>query len=197
MRVVGCDCAGLDAAVKTLAEGGVAVIPTDTVYGLAAHPDFPEAVDRLYTIKGRSEKKPIAFLSSSAEAVRNRGFKLSSRAAELARRYWPGALTLVLTDGCVTEGFRVPDYEWTRRLIEKCGGVLRVTSANLSGSQAAVEAAEALKTVGLSADIVVDGGISPGGVASTVVDAANAGGLRLLRAGAIDLQATLSSMSQC
>ena len=87
MRIVGCDSVGLDAACKTLLEGGVAVIPTDTVYGLAAHPDFPDAVERLYTIKGRSEKKPIAFLASSVEAVERRGFNLSGRAAELAKRH--------------------------------------------------------------------------------------------------------------
>lgn len=187
MRVVGCDSCGLEAAVKTLTEGGVAVIPTDTVYGLAAHPDFPKAVDRLYTIKGRSEKKPIALLASSIQAVRKRGFKFSSKAQELAERHWPGALTLVLSNDNAIEGFRVPDYEWTRQLIEKCGGVLRVTSANLSGSQAAVEAAEALDTVGLSADLVVDGGISPGGVPSTVVDATRGEELIVLRQGAVNV----------
>jgi tRNA threonylcarbamoyl adenosine modification protein (Sua5/YciO/YrdC/YwlC family) len=187
MRVVGCDSAGLDAAADTLLKGGVAVIPTDTVYGLAAHPDFPAAVDRLYTIKGRSEKKPIALLVSGVDAVERRGFCLPARAAELARRHWPGGLTLVLSDGASAEGFRVPDFEWTRRLIERCGGALKVTSANLSGSQAAVEAAQALDTVGLSSDIVVDGGVSPGGVASTVVDARGGDEPVVLRRGAVDL----------
>lgn len=187
MRVVGCDCAGLDAAADTLLKGGVAVIPTDTVYGLAAHPDFPAAVDRLYTIKGRFEKKPIALLVSSVEAVERRGFNLSGRAAELAKCHWPGALTLVVSNREATEGFRVPDFAWTRELIEKCGGALKVTSANLSGSQAAVEAAEALRSVGLSADIVVDGGVSPGGVASTVVAVSVGGDVEILRRGAVDL----------
>lgn len=185
MRIVGCDTIGLDAAVETLFEGGVVVIPTDTVYGLAAHPDFPEAVERLYTIKGRSEKKPIAFLASGVEAVERRGFTLSGRAAELAARHWPGALTLVVSNGEKTEGFRVPDFEWTRKLIDRCGGALKVTSANLSGSQAAVEAAEALNSVGLSADLVVDGGISTGGVASTVVSVSYNGDIEILRQGAV------------
>lgn len=185
MRTVGCDPVGLDAACKTLLEGGVVVIPTDTVYGLAAHPDFPDAVERLYTIKGRSEKKPIAFLASSVEAVERRGFSLTGRAAELTKRHWPGALTLVVSNGETTEGFRVPDFEWTRKLIDRCGGALKVTSANLSGSQAAVEAAEALKSVGLSADLVVDGGVSPGGVASTVVAVNVSGDIKILRQGAV------------
>lgn len=185
MRIVGCDTIGLDAAVETLLEGGVVVIPTDTVYGLAAHPDFPDAVERLYTIKGRSEKKPIAFLASSVEAVERRGFNLSGRAEELAKRHWPGALTLVVSNAETMEGFRVPDFEWTRKLIDRCGGALKVTSANLSGSQAAVEAAEALKSVGLSADLVVDGGVSPGGVASTVVAVNVSGDIKILRQGAV------------
>ena len=119
--------------------------------------------------------------------MERRGFCLPARAAELARRHWPGGLTLVLSDGASAEGFRVPDFEWTRRLIERCGGALKVTSANLSGSQAAVEAAEALRSVGLSADIVVDGGVSPGGVASTVVAVSVGGDVEILRRGAVDL----------
>lgn len=187
MKIVGCDSMGLDMAAKILLEGGVVVIPTDTVYGLAAHPDFPGAVDRLYIIKGRSEKKPIAYLASSVEAVTKNGFKLDLSAAELAKSHWPGALTLILSNGDSVEGFRVPDFEWTRKLIEKCGGLLKVTSANLSGSQAAVEAAEALNTVGLSADLVVDGGVSPGGIPSTVVDASKLGELKVLREGSIKI----------
>lgn len=188
MKIVGCDSTGLDIAAKTLLEGGVVVIPTDTVYGIAAHPNFPEAVDRLYTIKGRSEKKPIAFLASDIDAVIRHGFKLNSKAAELADRHWPGALTLVLSNDNSTEAFRVPNFEWTRKLIEKCGGVLKVTSANLSGSQAALEATEALNSVGLSSDLVVDGGVSPGGVASTVVAISSSGELKVLRQGAINIE---------
>ncbi len=186
MKIVSCDSKGLDAAAEILLRGGVAVIPTDTVYGLAAHPGFPDAVERLYTIKGRAQKKPIAFLASGAEAVEAKGFRLASRAADLAARHWPGALTLVLSDGISSEGFRVPDFEWTRALLERCGGVLKVTSANLSGAQAALHAVEALSSVGLSADLVVDGGVSPGGVASTVIDASCADSLRVLRQGAIE-----------
>ena len=208
-------------------KGGVAVIPTDTVYGLAAHPDFPEAVERLYTIKGREAKKPIALLASDVEAVvRFLGGPIGEAApslsaaligeaapsphqsaaligeaapsplhagksvfpktaADLAARHWPGGLTLVLPKGDIYEGLRVPDHEWTRRLLAACGGVLRVTSANLSGQRAATDAPAALAEVGLSADIVVDGGVSPGGVASTVVKVDADGSLSVLRSGAV------------
>ena len=151
--------------------GGVAVIPTDTVYGLAAHPDFPEAVSRLYTIKQRNEAKPIALLAADGAAAERFLGGMSARAKALAAQYWPGALTMVLpvVDAERFEGVRVPDHDWTRRLLAKCGGVLRVTSANMSGERPATDATAALAEVGLSADLVVDDGVSKGGAASTVI----------------------------
>ena len=213
MKTLACSETALAETAAVLKKGGVAVIPTDTVYGLAAHPDFPEAVERLYTIKGREAKKPIALLAADVESVErflgeaaHSSFEVGASigeatpsslqpgrrslpkiASDLAARHWPGGLTLVLPKGDIYEGFRVPDHEWTRRLLAECGGVLRVTSANLSGRHAATDAPAALAEVGLSADIVVDGGISPGGVASTVVKIDPDGGLQVLRQGAVEI----------
>ena len=171
-------------AAEVLNRGGVVVIPTDTVYGLAARPDFEEAVDRLYTIKGREAKKPIALLASDVEAIGRFGYPIEGKARELAEKYWPGALTMVIGK----EGFRIPDHAKTRELIAACGGVLRVTSANLSGRRPATDAPQALRDVGLSADYVVDDGVSPGGVPSTVVRVAADGSTEVLREGAISLK---------
>ena len=173
------DAQGLDDAARVLNAGGVVVIPTDTVYGLAAHPAFPEAVERLYTIKGRAAKKPIALLAADAAAVRAFGYEVPK---SLATR-WPGALTVVVGP----EGFRVPDHAWTRELLRRCGGVLRVTSANLSGQRAAIDAPQALAEVGLSADLVVDDGVSPGGVPSTVVRVKDDGTCEVLRPGPVEV----------
>ena len=159
LRTVCADKAGLAAAAATLNGGGVAVIPTDTVYGLAARPDRPDAVARLYSIKARDSKKPIAMLASDEEGAAR---FVGADAARVGARHWPGALTVV-----------------------GCGEGVRVTSANLSGGQAATDAAAALASVGLSADIVVDGGVSPGGVASTVVRISDGGRLELLRDGPV------------
>ena len=183
VKILPCGEDALCEAAELLNAGGVAVIPTDTVYGLAAHPAFPAAVERLYTIKGRESDKKIALLASGADAVEAFGFPLPGKAAELAEKHWPGALTMVLGD----EGFRVPDHAWTRRLLEKCGGVLRVTSANLSGCRPATDAPQALADVGLEADLVIDDGISPGGVASTVVRIGMDGTAEILRKGAIEI----------
>lgn len=181
MKIVPSDEEGLAAAAAVLCAGGVAVIPTDTVYGLAAHPDFPSAVERLYTIKGREAKKPIALLAADAAVAV--AFVGGLPSADDLFAHWPGALTIVAKG----EGLRVPDHAWTRRLLAACGGVLRVTSANLSGRRPATDAPQALADVGLSADLVVDDGVSPGGVPSTVVRLEPDGSRTVLRAGAVCL----------
>ena len=89
-------------ATTLLTKGGVAIIPTDTVYGIAAHPAQQEAVARICTIKGRPTGKPIALLASEPEAVERFGARVPEVAKRLASLYWPGALTLVLPCG---EGF--------------------------------------------------------------------------------------------
>lgn len=172
-------------AKQILCAGGVVILPTDTVYGIGAHPEFPGAIDRIRQIKGRPSDKPIALLAADMESVEQFGAELPEAAWRLAGRYWPGALTLVLPCHDGWEGFRVPDHEKTRHLIKLCGGALRVTSANLSGQMPAISAAETLKSIGLEADLIIDGGISPGGVASTVVRVTSENALTILREGAI------------
>jgi len=181
----------LATAARLLRAGGVAVIPTDTVYGMAAHPSCTSAVARICTIKGRPTGKPIALLASDAAAVTAFGASFPPAAQRLAAAYWPGALTLVLPCGNTYEGFRVPDHDATRALLAACGGTLRVTSANLSGAMPATSAVDALKNVGLEADLVIDGGVSPGGVASTVAKVESDGTLTVLREGAIPAAAVL------
>jgi L-threonylcarbamoyladenylate synthase len=172
-------------AVRLLRGGGVVIIPTDTVYGIAAHPACAAAVARICTIKGRPAGKPIALLAADPAAVLAFGASMPPAARRLAEAFWPGALTLVLPCGGGEEGFRVPDHAAARQLLAECGGALRVTSANLSGAMPAVSAVEALRDIGLEADLVIDGGICPGGVASSVVRVAADGTLTVLREGAV------------
>lgn len=172
-------------AADRLLAGAVAVIPTDTVYGLAAHPACAASVTRLTTIKGRPTGKLIALLAADIDAVRRAGAHFPAVAARLAARHWPGALTLVLECGDHCEGFRVPAHPFCRDLLAACGGVLRVTSANLSGTQPALSAAQALADLGLDADLILDDGPSPGGVASSVVRVTAAEEVTLLREGAL------------
>ncbi len=173
---------------QRLRDGALAVIPTDTVYGLAAHPDRPEAVARLFAIKGREAAKPIPLLIASTDDARRYGAVFTPPAERLAARFWPGALTLVLplqSRPEATEGFRVPDSPVTRALLTAAGGVLRVTSANRSGEPPATTATEAREALGDTVDAILDAGPAPIGVASTVA-AVRANGVHILRAGAID-----------
>ena len=181
-------------AARILLDGGVVMLPTDTVYGLAAHPGHPGAVERIYALKGRAEEKPLALLASREEALATLGGVLSPAARRLAQRFWPGALTIVADCAGRAEGVRIPDHALARAVIEACGGLLRVTSANLSGAPPALTAADALRDVGAGADLVIDGGAAGGGTASTVVRDAP-GGLSILRAGAIPAAAIEAAAS--
>ena len=172
-------------ASDILLRGGVVILPTDTVYGIACHPDFPEALKRIYRIKSRDAGKPVAFLADSPEAPVRHGAHLSAAARAFAARFWPGALTIVADCGETTEGFRVPDRDLTREIIAACGGLLRVTSANPSGEPAAATVDDrSVQVIADLCDLVVDDGPAYSGVASTVVrDAAD--GWRILREGGV------------
>ncbi len=170
-------------AARALRGGQVVAIPTDTVYGLAAAIDKPEAIDRLYAVKGRPDEKAIPVLISDPEHVQKLSPHVSATAARLARSFWPGALTLVLPalphlprgvtdvvgDGLPTVAIRVPNHALARAIITAAGGALAVTSANRSGAAPAVEARE-VDGLQLSQPLlVIDGGRAPGGVPSTIV----------------------------
>lgn len=181
-------------AVALLRRGGVVGIPTDTVYGIGADPFDEVAVTRLYEIKGRDEAKAIAILAADvtqAEAVA----RLSGPARELAERYWPGPLTLVLprVAGAPrslgdperdTVGVRVPDHPVALGLL-RAAGPLSVTSANRSGEPPVSGSDEAVETLGDLVDLYLPGR-SGGGEASTVVDVTGAE-LRVLRQGPVPL----------
>jgi L-threonylcarbamoyladenylate synthase len=163
-------------AAKAVRRGLLLVYPTDTVYGLGCDPLNHAAVRRLFEAKGR-ESKPVPVLCASAEKAEEL-VKLDGRAAELAREYWPGALTIVatrrrplpsqLTQGGEYLGVRVPAHSGCLELIAACGGWLTGTSANRSGRPSARTAGEALDELGDSVHFVLDGG-KLSGQESTVV----------------------------
>lgn len=180
----------------TFRAGGVVLVPTDTVYGVAAAPGNAAALARIVAAKGRDPSKPCQLLAASPGAVAAAGIPLPPRAAALARAFWPGALTLVLDlPQGGTEGVRVPDHPVARALCEAAGGALRCTSANRSGEPPARTAAEAEAALP-EADAVVDAGPAQGGVASSVAKVAPDGALVLFREGALPrpaLEAALAS----
>lgn len=159
----------LGEAVSALRGGELVVVPTETVYGLAADPRVPGAVERIYAAKGRSDDKPITLLAADLGQIRERGVGLSPAAERLAARYWPGPLTMVLRAGDGFTGFRVPGYAVALAVLRAVGGALAVTSANRSGEPAALTADAAAEALGASVSVILDAGPSPGGVPSTVV----------------------------
>ena len=133
----------VERAAEALRRGALVILPTDTVYGVAVDPAAAGALERIYAAKGRDPGKPVPFLAADAAEVARAGAVMGWRARRLARRYWPGPLTLVLPMGDGFEGFRVPDHPVTLAVLRAAGGLLRVTSANLSGQPAASDAAAA------------------------------------------------------
>lgn len=174
--------------VRALREGAVALLPTETVYGLVARDD-PASEARIRQLKGRGADKPFQRLVADLEAVVKAGAVVTPQARRLAERYWPGPLTLVLDTPGGTVGFRVPGHEWTRGVVaglaaEGLGTV--ATSANTAGGEEPLEFAPAFDAVGAGVEVAVDAGPTALGAASTVVRAPAAGGLQVLRVGFLD-----------
>lgn len=184
----------LDQIVATIRSGGVAAIPTDTVYGLAALPTNPSAIAALVELKGRAIDQPIAVLFDQIADIQP--YLEDPTLLDPIARHWPGALTAVVTASpaaglvapVVTEagtiGIRQPDDVLARSVLRGCGGVLAVSSANRHGDPPALDPAELIATFGDSLP-VLDGGSRDGGVASTVVDL-SVQPPRILRTGPID-----------
>lgn len=183
-------------ALAVLESGGLVAFPTDTVYGLAADPWNERAVQSLYRVKERPKTLPIPLLLSSPAEI-ERVAVLGDTCSRLPGRFWPGGLTLVLpktqsvicgiTDRA-TVGVRVPDHSLALEIIGQAGGVLAVTSANLSGGPSPVTAQEVEEQLGGRIALILDGGDCRGGVPSTVLDCSVAPP-HLVRRGAIDEQA--------
>jgi L-threonylcarbamoyladenylate synthase len=181
------DEAGIARAAGLLRDGQLVAFPTDTVYGIGCRTGDQEALSRIYAAKRRDPEKAIPWLVASSAAVAEAGFRADDRAARLAERFWPGAVTLVLpaTDGSATQAFRVPAHDVALALLA-AAGPLAVTSANRSGEPETLDADD-VSIAFADADepsAILDGGRVPGGVASSVVDLRGPVA-RLLREGAV------------
>ena len=169
-----------DDAVRVLRNGGVAAIPTDTVYGLAAAFDDEEAVDRVFRIKSRPSGLAVPLLLDDASSVERYVSDVPESFRALAKTFWPGPLTMVLrkshlvsdklTAGRDTVGLRVPDHRLPRYISKSLEKAITGTSANLSGSPSLTTAQEVEAQLGDAVDLVIDGGPACGTTASTVVD---------------------------
>ncbi len=191
MERVRCGPGSAERATRTIRDGGVVAFPTDTVYGVGCDPYNREAVLRIYDIKGRDHSKPLPVLVSSMDVAAGIA-RMGPGASELAARYWPGPLTMILevTDAALAAsmglagsiGVRVPGGGCVSMLLDICGMVVG-TSANVSGEPSPVRADD----VHIGCDVLLDGGATPGGTESTIVDARTDGGMSVVRRGALEV----------
>lgn len=199
-----CRADDLAPAVDWLRRGGIVVLPTDTLYGLAVDIRNDVAVRRLFALKGRSPRAALPLIAADAAQVVACSGPLVSREAALAASFWPGPLSLVrdapgwmaaeVHGGHRTVAIRVPANLVARRLCEAWGGPLSATSANLSG-EPAVDRVDALGPIADDPNVLVlDAGITPGGLPSTLVDVRNAQPV-LLREGAIAWDRVLNCLN--
>jgi L-threonylcarbamoyladenylate synthase len=191
----------VDAAARALDDGGLIVLPTDTVYGLAARPDLPGATERVFEAKRRPRGLSLPVLAPDLDAV-GAVAVLDGRASALAGAFWPGGLTLVLTRSDLsrpwdlgeergTVGIRVPGHPVARRLLASTGP-LAVTSANRSGEPPAATCGDAERALGDEVAVYLCAGRLPG-TASTIVDLTG-DRPRILRTGAVSPDDVLAAL---
>ena len=181
-------------AVEQLVNGRLVSFPTDTVYALAGSLAQQAALDRIVAVKGRPSDKPLPVLLASAADLSRVALEATPDVVALLARYWPGPLTVVVParEGMPaavvgpgqTVGVRVPNHPLALEVIHRCGGAVAATSANRSGQSPAIDPHAVRDAFGDDIDLLLAGGPTPGGVASTVIGFAG-DELVILREGAI------------
>jgi len=199
----GSDAGAIREAVRVVHLGGVIAYPTETFYALGADPFNEEAVQRIFAIKRRAASGPILLLVPRSEYLPRVVQSITPLSKLLIDRFWPGPLTVVLqaseslpqsiTAGTGTVGVRLCGAPIARALLELWGSALTATSANRSGEPPPTRAAEVIEALGDDVDWVIDGGPTPGGLPSTVVDARRQT-LSVIREGQIASSALASAL---
>jgi L-threonylcarbamoyladenylate synthase len=192
----------LDKAVQVIESGGVVAFPTETFYGLAVDPENVLSVQKLFKVKGRDSAKAIPLIASDVVQVESRISSLSVNELHLANRFWPGPFALVIRASenlasnlhAGTVAVRVPGHTMARMLVSQVGRPITATSANMSGTLPAISADEVYEKLGSALDLILDGGPTPGGVASTIVRVDQSGPV-LIRAGVLPWERVLESFS--
>jgi L-threonylcarbamoyladenylate synthase len=188
-------------ALEILKTGGLAAFPTDTVYGVGTLAFEGKAIESIYIAKDRPIEKAIPVLIGDSDDVEQVGIDISDSVRRLAARFWPGPLTILVpkradlpkaVSATSTVGVRVPDHAVARALL-RAAGPMAVTSANISGGQSPVTAQQVYEQLAGRIDLIIDGGKTPGGVPSTLVDCTTRE-LKVLREGPVSLQELLATL---
>lgn len=201
------NAAEIEAAARLLRAGRLVAFPTETVYGLGANALDPEAVARIYAVKGRPPTSPLIVHVASIEMAQALVASWPEDADRLARRFWPGPLTLVLdkqpaipsivTAGLPTVGLRMPAHPLALALIRAAGVPLAAPSANRFTQLSPTTADHVRRGLGSEVDLILDGGPCPVGIESTVLSLVGAHPV-LLRPGGIaraELEAVIGPLT--
>ncbi|MBM3296116.1 MAG: threonylcarbamoyl-AMP synthase [Candidatus Aminicenantes bacterium] len=198
-RVLACDLASgvslaADLAAGVMKRGGLVVFPTDTYYGLGGNGLSRRVIRKVYSLKRRDASKPLLVLVSGQEMAEDLAADIPGVFRRMARKFWPGPLTIVLRAaprvpaelgaGTGTIAMRCPAVPWLRELVRAAGFPVIATSANISGEAEIAAGGAARKAFEGKVDLIVDGGETPGGPVSTVLDLA-APKPRIVREGAV------------
>ena len=172
------DSNSLAHALDVLSGGGLVSFPTDTVYGLGAMAFDANAVSKIYMAKGRGQEKAIPILISDLDLIQRVSSGVNDYAIKLGKKFWPGPLTIVVprhstipdvVSPLKTVGVRIPNLNVARELL-RLTGPLAVTSANMSGQTSPSTAKGVYAQLNGRIPLILDGGVTPGGIPSTVVD---------------------------
>jgi L-threonylcarbamoyladenylate synthase len=188
------DPRGIKKAAQIVLEGGIIAFPTETFYGLAADALNEAALRKIFQVKKREEAKPILLLIADKSWLKGLVQEISPLAERLMDRFWPGPLTLVfhalpqlsplLTADTGKIGIRLSPHPVTKGLVQAVGRAITGTSANLSGQPGSLTAREVFQSLSGSLDAVLDGGKTPGGPGSTVLDVSDPSA-KIIREGTI------------
>ena len=195
----------LEKAAAILRRGLLVAYPTETFYGLACDPRDPAAVERIFEAKGRPAKMALPLVAGDTRDVQGAVALFPPTARRLAEAFWPGPLTLVLgaapdlpprlLGGGATVGIRVSSHPVARGLARAFGGPIVATSANRTGASPPIDAAEVMAALGDDVALVLDGGRTRGGQASTLVDL-TVDPPRVVRSGAVAIAALEAALGR-
>jgi L-threonylcarbamoyladenylate synthase len=200
------DSMALTAAAETVLRGGVIAFPTDTLYGLGCSLFDVAAVELIARLKRRDRSLAVISLIPDAAQVLGLASDVSQVAERLMARYWPGPVSLIFKAAPIipapvrgaggTVALRCPKDRLCEALLDRIGGPVVSSSANLTGQRPAESAEEVVRIFGNQLDLVLDGGPRTGGLPSTLVDVSGPHP-RLLRRGAVDVTAELGHYEDC
>lgn len=187
----------LEEVIEVLKNDGIIIFPTDTVYGIGGNCFSEKAIRKIFKDKSRPEQKPINVLTNNIEKIKKVAKNISKKEKEIINKYMPGAVTIILdkkeevpnilTAGLDTIGVRIPNNKIALEILRKFENPLATTSVNISGDLPGLEIQDFIEEFKDKVDIIIDGGKSKIGIASTIVRVDKNSKINVLRKGSIEL----------